>query len=193
MKCGLLTIASNSSSCWILSLLVSWCPKAFFELHRALLSLWHFPYPLRELFFLSHPISCAVQFVVGLPFAEPSPLCADVQLAACCVQVEMESSPGVACSLTGAVKATEGGEREFDRLKQCWGKSLPKDCFSSRFTEQSRRRMRGRRDSENTQAAASVSLMKDMKEWSKGSCSLWQPVCLGSLGAAGLGCFFLCT
>lgn len=55
-----------------------------------------------------------MQFVVGLPFAEPSPLCADVQLAACCVQVEMESSPGVACSLNGAVKAVERGGQEFD-------------------------------------------------------------------------------
>lgn len=98
--------------------------------------------------------------------------------------------PGVACSLNGAVKAMERGEQEFDRLKQFWGKSLPKDCFSSRFTEQSRRRMRGRRGSENTQVAASGSLMK---EWSKGSCSLWQPVCLGSLCAAGLSCFVLCT
>lgn len=69
----------------------------------------------------------------------------------------MQSSPGVACSLKDALKAKEGGGQESDRLRQCWGKSLPKDCFSSWFTDQSRRRMRRRRDSENIQVAAAVS------------------------------------
>lgn len=97
--------ASESSSCWIL--LISWCPEAFFELHHALLSLWHFPSPLQELFFSFHPFSRAVQFTVGLPFAELSSLL----LAAGCVQVAMERGPGVAWSLNGALKAT----REVDK------------------------------------------------------------------------------
>lgn len=106
--------------------------------------------PLLELFFSSHPISHAVQLIVGLPLFS-------LLLAACCVQVEMQSSPGVACSLKDALKAKERGGQESDRLRQCWGKSLPKDYFSSWFTDQSRGRMRRRRDSENTQDAAAVS------------------------------------
>lgn len=129
---------------------------AFFELHDALL--WHFPSPSWELFFFIS--SCFSRSAVHCG----TPLCrtlSSLLLAACCVQVEMESSPGVALSLNGAVKAVERGGQEFDWLRQCWGKSQPRDCFSSRFTDQSRRRMRRRRDSENTQVAVSGSLMKE--------------------------------
>lgn len=107
------------------------------------------------LFLSSRPISRAVQLIVGLPFAEPSPLCCSL-----CAGGNGEQ-PWSSLVNNGAVKATERGAQEFDRLKQCWGKSLPKDCFSSQFTDHSRRRMRRRRGSENTKVAASGSLMKE--------------------------------
>lgn len=61
----------------------------------------------------------------------------------CLLQVETESSPWklFACSLNCVTEAKERGSQELDRLKECEGKYLPKDCFPSQFTEQSRRRM----------------------------------------------------
>lgn len=110
-----------------------------------------------------------IPFLVQFSSVWDSPLQSPLLFVVGCLlcAVEMESSPGVACSPKGALKAMERGGQESDRLKQCWGKSLPKDCFSSWFTDQSRRRMRRRGDSENTQVAAAGSLLK---EYSKQLC-----------------------